>query len=783
MSKINIEINGKTIEAEQGQMIIEVADKENVRIPRFCYHKKLSIAANCRMCLVQIEKSPKPVPACATPITDGMKVYTRSPMALQAQKAVMEFLLINHPLDCPVCDQGGECELQDVSMGYGEGVSQYTQGKRSVKDKDLGPLVSTDMTRCIHCTRCVRFGSEVSNLRELGLVNRGEDSEISTYIQKNVTSELSGNIIDLCPVGALTNKPFRFKARAWEMKQHPTIAAHDCIGSHLFVHERRQEVMRTVPRECETINETWISDRDRFSHFGLESDERVLSPLIKVNGEWQTTDWATALEASVAGLQKVIHTGGEGAIGALASPNETLENLYLMQTWLRGLGVKHIDHRLKEQDFSDQAAFPTYPHLDITLDALEHAGAVLLIGSNTRKEQPLLWHRLNKAQQNGAAMLAIAPFDIDYLFPLKAHMTPSQGDMVVALSQLAKALGCDKQHLPEVQVTEAAQQMADTLKKANNPVLLLGALANHHPQASLIRALSQSIAKETGAKLGLATTGANAAGAWLTGILPHRKEGGAPAKVSGLNASTMLNQPLKAYVLLNVEPEYDCADTAKALSAMHAAEFVLSIATFTTPDMLEYADVILPATPSLEMSGTLINVQGDWQQFHAVVPPKGESRPAWKIFRVLGELCHLDEMAQYQTLGDVFNAIHSKAGNCALESPHWTMSAAANKPAAGLIRLAETPLYAIDPVVRRSAPLQATVDANFSRGVHLCEHLANELGVTAGDKLLATQNEGSVELVAVIDNRIPADSVYIAQGIAEHKGLGAAYQPIELKRV
>lgn len=779
MSTVNIEINGKLIEAKPGQMIIEVADANNIRIPRFCYHKHLSVAANCRMCLVEVEKLRKPVPACATPVTDGMKVMTRSPEALKAQRAVMEFLLINHPLDCPVCDQGGECELQDVSMGYGDDISRYNEGKRSVADQDIGPLVETEMTRCIQCTRCVRFGTEISGMRELGGLGRGEFLEIGTFVKKHVNSELSGNIIDLCPVGALTNKPSRFTARAWELKQHATISPHDCVGSHLYLHERRQERKRIVPRECVDINETWIADRDRFSLYGLDSADRVTKPLIKIDGTWQTTDWATALDLVVEGLQKLIHADGEGSIAGLASPSEPLENLYMMQRWLRGLGVKHLDHRLKQRDFSDQNHFPLFPGLGMPITEVESSDAIMLIGSHLRKEQPMIWHRAHKAWKNGAKVSWVNPIDYHLIIKPTSKIIPERGDLVNALEAILAEANASS-HGRSAEAT-----LFNSLKSAQRPIILIGALALNHPDAALIRALAQKISDATGAKIGFLTEGSNAAGAWIAGMLPHREAAGQHVEQEGLDAQTMFAQPRSAYVMMGVEPEYDCNNPQQALEALKAAKFVVSISAFSTPAMFAYADIILPAAPFSEVSGTFINAEGRWQRINASVPPAGEARPAWKIFRVLAELCQIEGIDKYTTIADVFEEIQHMASQAPNEPCHWPtpgrhQSALAKE---GLIRLAETPMYAIDAITRRSQPLQETHDAIFPQGAHMNQAVASAFSLTQGDTVAVIQGEQEVVLPVVIDHLIPAGCVYVAQGLTAHSTLGAGYDPIEMKQV
>lgn len=759
MSKVTFEINGNSVQAEQGQMIIEVADENNIRIPRFCYHKKLSIAANCRMCLVQVEKAAKPLPACATPITEGMKVYTRSPMALEAQRIVMEFLLINHPLDCPVCDQGGECELQDVSMGYGEGISEYNEGKRSVEDPDLGPLVATYMTRCIHCTRCVRFGDEISGIRELGAVGRGEFTKITTFVKKNVDSELSGNVIDICPVGALTNKPFQFKARAWELKQRPTIAPHDCVGSHLHLHERRQEIMRAVPRECEPINEVWASDRDRYGHLGVAAPDRLTAPEIKVDGKWQVTDWATALEHTVSMLQKVLHEDGVDAVGALVSPSETVENMYMMQSFLRGLGIMNIDHRLKVQDFSDEAAFPLYPNLGMRIPDLEKADVIVLVGSHLRKEQPMLWHRAHKATRHGAKVIVVDVMHHDMNLPVAASFIADHGDLLAAL-------------------TQAEQSAADLLKAGSNIAILLGAQAMHHPHAAHIRHAAYAIATEYNATLGLLTEGANSAGAWLTGCVPHRGPGMQHVK-SGMNAMAMFQQPRKAYVLLNIEPPLDCAYGMSVKKALRASDAVICVTTHASAAMREWANVLLPATPFSEMSGTFVNVEGESQFFQAAVIPKGEARPAWKIFQALAVLNRVEYM-DFDTL-EAVQADVKKHLPLEKKMP-LAFLAPSQAPTAlnGYVRIAETPIYSVDMLTRRSQPLQDTNDMRWVSGVHVSQALFDRLQVKEGELVRVAQGDAEAHLPLVLNTRLPEHSVFVAYGLPDQTTLGAGFAPIQV---
>lgn len=679
MSNVELEINGQKVIAAQGTMLIEAAESAGVYIPRFCYHKKLSIVANCRMCLVEIKSSPrKPVPACATPITPGMQVYTQSKMTVEAQKAVMEFLLINHPLDCPICDQGGECELQDLAMGYGKGVSRFTEGKRAVEDKDLGPLIATDMTRCIHCTRCVRFGEEVAGLPELGATGRGENMEIGTYIEQAMQSELSGNIIDLCPVGALTSKPYRFTGRAWEMRQHPSIAPHDCVGSNIYVHTRFQSytdarsVMRVVPKDNENINETWISDRDRFSYEGLSSADRLTQPMVKRHGQWENVDWVDAIAVVSSQLKAIADEAGPASIGALVGASATVEAQYLLQKILRDLGSANIDHRLREVDFSDQTAAPLYPGLAMPLNELEQSTHIVLIGSNIRQEQPLACHRVRKAALAGAKVITINIDDYPMNFDVAANWNTGVAGLPMALASVAKALSATL----TAELPKEAQALLKTAKDAAQAhaiaeqlqldssakvAVILGPTAFNHPNASAIRALSSLIAQQLGSRCSYLTTGANAVGAWLAGAVPHRLAGGQAAEKAGLDADAMLSQPLKAYLLHEFEAEHDTANPDQAIQTLKAADFVVALSTFDSPALRDYADVILPTVPFTETDGTFVNAQGDWQTFAPVSVPLGQARPAWKVLRVLGNALGL-ENCDYESAAQVREALQAVIG-------------------------------------------------------------------------------------------------------------------------
>ncbi|MBT8449792.1 MAG: NADH-quinone oxidoreductase subunit NuoG, partial [Gammaproteobacteria bacterium] len=633
----SIEIDGVKVEAELGSMIIEAADSAGIKIPRFCYHKRLSVAANCRMCLVDVGNLPKPVPACATPVSDGMTVNTHSKRALDAQKSVMEFLLINHPLDCPICDQGGECELQDVAMGYGNDVSRFNEGKRIVEDKDIGPLITTDMTRCIHCTRCVRFGTEIAGIREMGETGRGEHMRIGTYIEKSIDSEVSGNIIDLCPVGALTAKPSRYKARSWEMEQRSSIAPHDCLGSNIFVHSRRSEVIRVVPRENDDINESWISDRDRFSYAALNSDNRMLRPMVRENGKLVESDWPTALNVVLDGINKVTAANGEKSLGAIASPSATTEELFLLQKLIRGLGSDNIDTRLRRLDFSQDAQDALYPSIGCQVTDLEHMQATLLVGSNLRKEQPIAAVHLRKSTFEGKVM-AINSIDCDYNFRTSPKIvTDTILDDVMAV---AKAMagqsdsGSSEAQQFTVEVSAEHEQIAKNLVAAENGIILLGQYAYNHPDYSQIAAVCQLMASMSKVKFGCFSDGANSAGAHLVGAIPYRD---AKQELrNGQSIGEMLDGGVKAMFVQGLEPGEDIS--AEAKTAMANMDIVIALTPFADSELCEYAHVVLPIAGFTETSGTLINTSGEWQTFNAAVSAKGEARPAWKVYRVLGNI-------------------------------------------------------------------------------------------------------------------------------------------------
>ncbi len=710
---VNIEIDGVSCTARKGQMIIEATDAQDAYVPRFCYHRKLSVAANCRMCLVEVENVPKPLPACATPVNEGMKVWTRSPLAIAAQKATMEFLLINHPLDCPICDQGGECELQDLAMGYGADVSRYNEGKRVVRDKDLGPLVSTDMTRCIHCTRCVRFGQEIAGVQELGTIGRGERTEIGTYVEQSVRHELSGNIIDLCPVGALNSKPFRYRARSWEMTQLETVAAHDCVGSNLYAHVRRGRLMRIVPKDNDAINETWISDRDRFSYEGVYAPDRLLRPMIREGDAWRETDWASALKTAADGIRSVLAEAGPTKLGVLTSPWSTLEEHYLAAGIARGLGTQNIDHRLMRRDFSDQERDPVFPSLGVSLEALGGADAVMLAGCDVRNEAPILAHRIRLAALAGGRIGTLAGLAYPLLFPVAAQAVHPDGDLVHGLAAVLSALDMDIA-LPEslrpamdgVEVRPEHRVLAAALRDGEAAHLVLGLEAQAHPAFGTIRALAAVLTDATGATLGYLTPGPNSAGAAIAGALPHRAAGGVPVEKPGLHAAAMLTRPLAAYLINGFEPEWDTAAGDQAVATLEGAGRVVMLTPYVTETMRAYANVLLPAGTYAETAGTFVNAEGRWQSFGGVAQPVGEARPAWKILRVLGTLLDVGGMA-FDDVGQVRSEIEAVAGRPDPDNA-YAVGAGQGYPLATAIGTDLAALYGCDPVVRRAPALQAT---------------------------------------------------------------------------
>jgi len=725
---VNVEVNGKPLKARKGETIIRVTDANGIYVPRFCYHDKLSVPANCRMCLIDVEKAPKPLPACSTPVAEGMKIRTDSPRAIGAQRATMEFLLINHPLDCPICDQGGECELQDLAVGFGRDISRFSERKRSVQDENLGPLIATDMTRCIHCTRCIRFTDEIAGIQELGMIGRGEHMKVRTYIESTVHHELSGNVIDLCPVGALVSKPYRFTARAWEMMSVPLVSPHDGTGSNLFGHVLRGRLMRVVPRENEAINEVWIADRDRFSYEAVYSEERLQRPMIRKGGDganggpnggpnggqWVETDWETALAKAAEALR------GRGAqLGVLASPSATLEELYLAGRIARGLGSANIDTRLRQHDFRDQGADPLYPNLGLRIADIDSLQGLLIVGANLRREAPILAHRVRKAARHGAKVALLNPAVFNYHFPVAAYVESAPAaqvaDLAAILRAAAEAAGATiAAHLAPLvngaQVGDKHRAAAAALTSGEKRAVWLGALALRHPRFADLRALAAALAQVTGAALGVLAEGANAAGAYLAGAVPHREAGGKPVSSPGMTAADMLARPLKSYLLIGgVEPWSDAPGT-DAARALGQAELVVAVTPFASEALRRVAHVLLPAGTFAETSGTYVNLEGVWQSQTGAAAPVGESRPGWKILRVLGNLVGLSGF-DYQSSEDVRAELAALVGApTAYSAPAYSGKHAVGQDAGGqpAPNVVDIPMYQIDALVRRAPSLQKT---------------------------------------------------------------------------
>ena len=778
---VEIELDGKKVEVPPGSMVMDAANKLGTYIPHFCYHKKLSIAANCRMCLVEVEKAPKPMPACATPVSPGMIVRTHSDKAVQAQKSVMEFLLINHPLDCPICDQGGECQLQDLAVGYGKSGSRYSEEKRVVTPKEAGPLISMEeMSRCIQCTRCVRFGQEVAGVMEFGMVGRGEHSEITTFVGKTVDSEVSGNMIDLCPVGALTSKPFRYSARPWELQRRRSVSPHDSLGANLIVQVKGGKVMRVLPLENEHVNECWLSDKERFAYEALDNADRLVNPMLKQDGKWIDTDWQTALEYVAHGLRNIRHEHGADSIAAVATPHSTVEELYLLQKAMRGFGIENVDFRLRQSDFALDGAVT--PWLGMPIAELSLVKRVLVVGSFLRKDHPLAATRLRAAVKSGAKLSIIHGSNDDNLIPTAGRLIAAPSDWLAALSDVAVAVAAAKgiaapAGFEGIDATDAAKAIAATLvvdNAADLPgAILLGNAAAQHPQASAIHAVAQWIAEQTGAKFGYFVDAANTVGGYLV-------------NATSKNAANLFAQPKKAYVLLNAEPELDAANPQQAIRALQGAEMVVAMSAFKHG--MDYADVLLPISPFSETAGTFVNCEGRAQSFNGTVKPLGDTRPAWKVLRVLGNLLGLSgfdyensESIRDEALGKGNTDLSARLNNVAKLAPTSARYAEAKDGELKLERLADVPIYFADAIARRSEPLLRTADAQAPLAT-ISAKLAETLGVQAGDMVTVQQGEGSATLVAAVDTRLPANVVRVAAAHQLTSSLGAMFGPISIEK-
>ncbi|MFJ3461892.1 MULTISPECIES: NADH-quinone oxidoreductase subunit NuoG [Achromobacter] len=773
---VELTVDGNKVEVPEGSMVMHAAQKVGLYVPHFCYHKKLSIAANCRMCLVEVEKAPKALPACATPVTNGMVVHTCSEKARAAQKSVMEFLLINHPLDCPICDQGGECQLQDLAVGYGGSSSRYQEEKRVVFHKDLGPLVSAEeMSRCIHCTRCVRFGQEIAGVMELGMLGRGEHSEITTFVGRSIESELSGNMIDICPVGALTSKPFRYSARTWELARRRSVSPHDSLGANLVVQVKGDRVMRVVPFEDEAVNECWISDRDRFSYEGLNSDDRLSAPMIKgTDGKWQEASWADALQAVAQGLSRVRDSFGAGQIGALASEYATTEEYALLGRLVRSLGSENIDFRLRQTDPAFDAALTGAPWLGMPIAELDNLDRVLVVGSFLRKDHPLMAQRLRQAAKRGTQILMVDSAADDPLMPVTARITVAPSELARALAEVAVALAQAKEQavpaeFASVTPGENAKLIAASLASGANTAVLMGNLAVASAQATTLAANGRAVADLTGGKFGFLTSGGNTVGGYLAGAIPGK---------GGKTAAAMLAEPLKAYIVLHAEPLLDADNGQQAIAALRGAQFAVALTPYRSA-AAEWADVMLPVSPFTETSGTFVNAQGLAQSFKGTVTPFGQTRPGWKVLRVLGNVLHLagfdDETSESVRDAVLASGVEGRLSND-VKAPLGLGQALT-----GLERVADVPIYRTDAMVRRSEPLQAA-PASKKPAAAMNGRTLTSLGLTAGVKVRVSAGQGAVELETVQDDAVADRAVRISAAFETTAALGGAFGQISVER-
>ncbi|MCK9511708.1 MAG: NADH-quinone oxidoreductase subunit NuoG [Pigmentiphaga sp.] len=773
---VELTVDGKSVEVPEGSMVMHAANELGIYIPHFCYHKKLSIAANCRMCLVEVEKAPKALPACATPVTKGMVVHTASEKAVAAQKSVMEFLLINHPLDCPICDQGGECQLQDLAVGYGASASRYQEEKRVVFHKNLGPLVSAEeMTRCIHCTRCVRFGQEIGGVMELGMLHRGEHAEITAFVGRAVESELSGNMIDICPVGALTSKPFRYQARTWELARRRSVSPHDSLGANLVIQVKGNEVVRVVPYENEAVNECWISDRDRFSYEGLNSEDRLAAPMVRnADGSWREVEWAEALQAVAEGLGKVRESFGAGQIGALAAPHATTEEFALLARLMRALGSDNVDFRLRQTDAAWDAARTGAPWLGMPVDQIAALDRVLLVGAFARADQPLLTQRLRQAAKTGTRVMSLDTAADDLLLPLAARLTVKPSALASALAEVLVAVLQAKGEtvpgaLAQVQPGAEAQALAAALAGGERIAIWLGSLAQRSPQASAIAANAQALAQACGASVGFWVDGGNAVGGYLAGAVPER---------GGKTAAAMLENPLKAYVVLHAEPLLDCNDGAAAVATLRDAPFSVALTAYRSAAE-GWADVMLPVTPFTETSGTFVNLAGVAQSFKGTVAPYGDARPAWKVLRVLGNVLHLegfDDESSESVRDAVLVNVADRLSN--------RIQGEASAPAAAteLERVTDLPIYFSDAIARRSPPLRAA-PASRAPQARIHPQTLESLGLANGAHVRARSASGSAELAVVADPGAAPGTVRIAAGHLDTAALGGAFESLTLEQL
>ena len=767
---VEIEIDGKAVEIQQGSMVMDAAKKLGTHIPHFCYHKKLSIAANCRMCLVEVEKAPKPLPACATPVTPGMKVHTHSEKAVAAQKSVMEFLLINHPLDCPICDQGGECQLQDLAVGYGKTTSRYSEEKRVVFHKNVGPLISMEeMSRCIHCTRCVRFGQEIAGVMELGMLNRGEHSEITSFVGKSVDSELSGNMIDLCPVGALTSKPFRYSARTWELGRKRSVSPHDSLGSNVVLQTKANQVLRTVPLENEAINECWISDKDRFAYEGLNGADRLKKPMVKQDNRWIETDWEAALDYVSRSLNSIKADHGSDAIAALAHPMASVEELHLLRKVLGGLGSQNIETRLRQQDVSGAAKAPWLGMKIAEVGQLQRA---FFIGSFLRKDQPLLAARVRAATKRGLKVTRLGASSEDWLMPVAASAQVAPSNWPAELAGVATAVAQAKGiNAPSnASVSANAKAIADSLLSGERKAVFLGAAAMAHPQFAQLHAYAQFIAINTDATLGFLPEGGNSVGAHVV------------QAVSSTGVEGVLAKDLKAVVLLGLEPSADLANPQAAKATLAKAGTVIAMTAFDSPELREVADVLLPIAPYSETSGSYINAEGTLQSVQAAVRPLGEARPAWKVLRVLGNLLNLDNFYFNSSEEVLAEAVPTNFAT-QLSNTTTTAPAVTSLFTPAVERLADVAIHSSDAIVRRAPALQLTQDAKRAVKLGVPSSLFMQLGLKEGDAVKVSQSGLTVTMPATEEKTLADGVVRLSAATSVSAQLGSMFGLLTVERV
>lgn len=792
MKEIEIELDGIKVKAQENENLLEVSLKNGRYIPHFCYHKKLSIAANCRMCLVEVEKAPKPIPACATKIADGMKVFTNSKLASEAQKGVMEFLLINHPLDCPICDQGGECQLQDLAMDYGKDATRFEEKKRVVVDENLGSLIQTNMTRCIQCSRCVRFTDEIAGYQELGMYYRNNHVRVMSFLERSLDSEISGNVIDLCPVGALTSKPFLYKARNWELSRRKSISSHDSLGSNLLVNiDKYYKVVRVLPLENEEINECWISDRDRFAYNGLYNEQRVVSPMVKQDGKWQSVSWEIAIEYVSRTIYQIIQEQGKDNIGVIASPNSTLEELYLLQKLMLTLGIENLDHRINQTDFSLEKQKITN-YLGSSIVSLASADHILLLSTNLRKDQPLLAQRLRQSTKHNTVIDSISMVNEDFLFKTESDVLVSIDDFQLYLLNLLY-VACEvtgKQSIIATSFVEGLAVSKDSIKLIVNNLLkaksfiLFGKLIESMENYSDILFILQELSKITGAKIGLIPSFSNSVGASIIEFLPFGKHNFNRQEITteivevdrmqkehyknGLNIKEMLEKKLKSYILFNVELDKDYPDKDLVMKALNAALSVIIFSPYVNSNMLEYADVILPIATSYETSGTFINCEGKIQSFNGSTRPYELSRPAWKLIRVLANQFgfanfNQDNINQLrEEMFDVMNNYETKLVSSLEVSKH--LENVTLKKSEKITMLSLNNIYNNDSIVRRSKPLQETALAKQICVIGV--DLANKHNLTDKEScvICSTSKHGiEIELSVIIEvnKNMPQEYAYL----------------------